>query len=274
MAALPAPHRPGADLASRRILIDPVRWRGAPRHLAPTSACSRRPSSPTGGCACATSTARTAASAPTPWIPTAWCTRPRVVPGGRPPRPPNLFRADRTGTPPCSTKPYQRPSVLELADVWDTLAPPHRRRPGPGARHGQRPAGNRWACSCASTRLTWPPRSPPARPPTAPRKSGCTSNGASAPCTRPSTPHVRPRYRGPRAGRTAPGPGPKAAETATLYAADANSRRHEPASEQLCQDGERGRVGSGQQYRVAPRRSAADDLQEGTMRAASPDEPE
>ncbi|WP_431931038.1 helix-turn-helix transcriptional regulator [Nonomuraea jabiensis] len=30
MAALPAPHRPDADLASRRILIDPVRWRGGP----------------------------------------------------------------------------------------------------------------------------------------------------------------------------------------------------------------------------------------------------
>ncbi|HEX4832468.1 MAG TPA: WYL domain-containing protein [Trebonia sp.] len=30
MAALPARQRPGADLASRRILIDPVRWRGAP----------------------------------------------------------------------------------------------------------------------------------------------------------------------------------------------------------------------------------------------------
>ncbi|MFE2972391.1 helix-turn-helix transcriptional regulator [Streptomyces sp. NPDC059340] len=30
MAALPAPHRPEADLASRRILIDPVRWRGTP----------------------------------------------------------------------------------------------------------------------------------------------------------------------------------------------------------------------------------------------------
>ena len=29
MAALPAPHRPAADLTSRRILIDPVRWRGA-----------------------------------------------------------------------------------------------------------------------------------------------------------------------------------------------------------------------------------------------------
>jgi predicted DNA-binding transcriptional regulator YafY len=28
MAALPAPHRPAADLASRRILIDPARWRG------------------------------------------------------------------------------------------------------------------------------------------------------------------------------------------------------------------------------------------------------
>ncbi|MFE2944151.1 helix-turn-helix transcriptional regulator [Streptomyces sp. NPDC059255] len=30
MAALPALHRPDADLASRRVLIDPVRWRGAP----------------------------------------------------------------------------------------------------------------------------------------------------------------------------------------------------------------------------------------------------
>jgi predicted DNA-binding transcriptional regulator YafY len=30
MAALPAPHRPDADLASRRILIDPARWRGTP----------------------------------------------------------------------------------------------------------------------------------------------------------------------------------------------------------------------------------------------------
>jgi predicted DNA-binding transcriptional regulator YafY len=33
MAALPAPHRPGADLASRRILIDPARWGGG--HTAP-----------------------------------------------------------------------------------------------------------------------------------------------------------------------------------------------------------------------------------------------
>ncbi|MFI0822487.1 helix-turn-helix transcriptional regulator [Streptomyces sp. NPDC021098] len=30
MAALPAPYRPDADLASRRVLIDPVRWRGTP----------------------------------------------------------------------------------------------------------------------------------------------------------------------------------------------------------------------------------------------------
>ncbi|MER6959515.1 YafY family protein [Streptomyces sp. NPDC000618] len=30
MAALPAPHRLEADLVSRRILIDPVRWRGTP----------------------------------------------------------------------------------------------------------------------------------------------------------------------------------------------------------------------------------------------------
>ncbi|MFI2635106.1 helix-turn-helix transcriptional regulator [Streptomyces collinus] len=37
MAALPASHRPDADLASRRILIDPVRWRGTPSpdHPAP-----------------------------------------------------------------------------------------------------------------------------------------------------------------------------------------------------------------------------------------------
>jgi predicted DNA-binding transcriptional regulator YafY len=30
MAALPAPQRPHADLASRRVLIDPARWRGGP----------------------------------------------------------------------------------------------------------------------------------------------------------------------------------------------------------------------------------------------------
>ncbi|SFR03524.1 Predicted DNA-binding transcriptional regulator YafY, contains an HTH and WYL domains [Lentzea waywayandensis] len=30
MAALPAPHRDDADLTSRRVLIDPVRWRGSP----------------------------------------------------------------------------------------------------------------------------------------------------------------------------------------------------------------------------------------------------
>jgi len=37
MAALPASHRPDADLTSRRILIDPVRWRGTPgpAHPAP-----------------------------------------------------------------------------------------------------------------------------------------------------------------------------------------------------------------------------------------------
>jgi predicted DNA-binding transcriptional regulator YafY len=37
MAALPAPHRPDADLTSRRVLIDPVRWRGipGPGHPAP-----------------------------------------------------------------------------------------------------------------------------------------------------------------------------------------------------------------------------------------------
>lgn len=37
MAALPAPQRPDADLASRRILIDPVRWRGAPGPDHPTT---------------------------------------------------------------------------------------------------------------------------------------------------------------------------------------------------------------------------------------------
>ncbi|MDI3408451.1 helix-turn-helix transcriptional regulator [Streptomyces cavernicola] len=31
MAALPAPHRPGAELAARRILVDPVRWLGGPQ---------------------------------------------------------------------------------------------------------------------------------------------------------------------------------------------------------------------------------------------------
>lgn len=31
MAALPAPHRPAAELTSRRILVDPVRWMSGPR---------------------------------------------------------------------------------------------------------------------------------------------------------------------------------------------------------------------------------------------------
>ncbi|MFM9366626.1 helix-turn-helix transcriptional regulator [Streptomyces sp. Da 82-17] len=31
MAALPAPHRPAAELAARRILVDPVRWLGGPQ---------------------------------------------------------------------------------------------------------------------------------------------------------------------------------------------------------------------------------------------------
>ncbi|MEV7867815.1 hypothetical protein AB0P17_17300 [Streptomyces sp. NPDC088124] len=38
MAALPAPHRPDADLAGRRILIDPVRRRGTPGPDRPATA--------------------------------------------------------------------------------------------------------------------------------------------------------------------------------------------------------------------------------------------
>ncbi|MCF3133434.1 helix-turn-helix transcriptional regulator [Streptomyces olivochromogenes] len=33
MAALPAPHRPAAEVTSRRILVDATRWRGGPRKL-------------------------------------------------------------------------------------------------------------------------------------------------------------------------------------------------------------------------------------------------
>jgi biotin operon repressor len=76
MAALPAPHRPGADLASRRILIDPARWAAGTPRRPPTYRCSSRQSSPTGGCDCGTGTAATARSAPTPSIPTASSTRP------------------------------------------------------------------------------------------------------------------------------------------------------------------------------------------------------
>lgn len=38
MAAVPAPYRPAADLTSRRVLIDPVRWRGIPEQAAPALA--------------------------------------------------------------------------------------------------------------------------------------------------------------------------------------------------------------------------------------------
>lgn len=74
MAALPAPHRPAAEVTSRRILVDATRWKGGPSGPW-TLRCSRTRSSPTAGCGSATGTAGTASPAPTPSTRTGSCPR-------------------------------------------------------------------------------------------------------------------------------------------------------------------------------------------------------
>ena len=59
MAALPEPHRPAAELTSRRILVDPARWMSGPAACRRPGRAATPPSSPTGGCGCATGTAAT-----------------------------------------------------------------------------------------------------------------------------------------------------------------------------------------------------------------------
>ena len=122
MAALPAPHRPGADLASRRILIDPVRWRGAPqqsaadlRVLQEAVFTDRRlrlryRHGEDGRIRSYTLDPYGLVHKAGVWY---------LVADHR--GQPNLFRADRTMSAAVLDEPVQRRGGLELAEVWDTL---------------------------------------------------------------------------------------------------------------------------------------------------------
>ena len=122
MAALPAPHRPGADLASRRILIDPVRWRGAPQQSAADLPVLQE--------AVFTDRRlrlryrhgedrriRSYTLDPYGLVHKAGVWYLVADHRGQP----NLFRADRTLSAAVLDEPVRRRDGLELAEVWDTL---------------------------------------------------------------------------------------------------------------------------------------------------------
>ncbi|NUW38663.1 helix-turn-helix transcriptional regulator [Nonomuraea rhodomycinica] len=122
MAALPAAHRPGADLASRRVLIDPVRWRGGPAQPAPDLAVLQeavfgdrrlRVRYRHGG----DSRPRSYTLDPYGLVNKAgvWY----LVADHR--GEPKLFRADRVSSAEVADQPVRRRDGLELAGLWDTL---------------------------------------------------------------------------------------------------------------------------------------------------------
>ncbi|MBM9506621.1 helix-turn-helix transcriptional regulator [Actinacidiphila acididurans] len=124
MAALPAPYRPDADLTSRRILIDPARWRGAPGGDRPPpdlSALQRaaftdrrlrvryRRGSDNSVSACTLDPYGLVNKAGV-WY---------LVADHR--GEPRLFRADRVQSATVLSEPARRREGLELAEVWETL---------------------------------------------------------------------------------------------------------------------------------------------------------
>ncbi|NUW33087.1 YafY family transcriptional regulator [Nonomuraea sp. SMC257] len=122
MAALPASHRPDADLASRRVLIDPERWRGGPAQPAPDLAVLQeavfgdrrlRVRYRHGG----GSRPRSYTLDPYGLVNKAgvWY----LVADHR--GEPKLFRADRVSSAVVGDEPARRRDGLELAGLWDTL---------------------------------------------------------------------------------------------------------------------------------------------------------
>lgn len=122
MAALPAPYRPDADLASRRILIDPARWREpSVRPAADLSALQqavfadrrlrlRYRHSEDGRVRSYTLDPYGLVNKAGVWY---------LVADHR--GQPKLFRADRVGGATVLDEPVQRRDGLELAEVWDRL---------------------------------------------------------------------------------------------------------------------------------------------------------
>lgn len=121
MVALPAPHRPTAELASRRILIDPDRWMSGPRPTVDLEALETavftdrrlrlryRHSGATRSHTYTVDPYGLVAKAGTWYL---------VADRGGTPR---LFRADRIATATVTDAPARRRPGVELADAWESL---------------------------------------------------------------------------------------------------------------------------------------------------------
>ncbi|MFF5720180.1 helix-turn-helix transcriptional regulator [Streptomyces buecherae] len=121
MVALPAPHRPTAELASRRILIDPDRWMSGPRPTVDLNALETavftdrrlrlryRHSGATRSHTYTVDPYGLVAKAGTWYL---------VADRGGTPR---LFRADRITTATVTDAPARRRPGVELADAWESL---------------------------------------------------------------------------------------------------------------------------------------------------------
>ncbi|MBB5934398.1 helix-turn-helix transcriptional regulator [Streptomyces zagrosensis] len=121
MAALPAPHRPTAELTSRRILIDPDRWMTGPRPAVDLDVLETavftdrrlriryRHSGATRPRAYTVDPYGLVAKAGTWYL---------VADRGGEPR---LFRADRIAAATVTDEPVRRRAGTELADVWEAL---------------------------------------------------------------------------------------------------------------------------------------------------------
>ncbi|KAB1143667.1 YafY family transcriptional regulator [Streptomyces luteolifulvus] len=130
MAALPAPHRPAAELTSRRVLVDATRWKGGPRRVVDLDVLQdavfadrrlrlryRHSGAPE---------ARTYTVDPYGLVSKAgiWY----LVADRR--EKPQLFRADRVKSATVLDEPVERRPSVELTDVWEVLRRQVEERPG------------------------------------------------------------------------------------------------------------------------------------------------
>ncbi|KAK1182065.1 YafY family protein [Streptomyces sp. NBS 14/10] len=122
MAALPAPHRPDADLTSRRILIDPARWRGRPSRPGADLAVLQQAVFTDRRLRLRYRHGRDSRVRSYTLDPYGLVSKADVwylVADHR--GEPQLFRADRTVSATVLDQPAQRRDGLELTDVWNTL---------------------------------------------------------------------------------------------------------------------------------------------------------
>ncbi|WP_369262413.1 helix-turn-helix transcriptional regulator [Streptomyces sp. R35] len=130
MAALPAPHRPAAEVTSRRILVDATRWKGGPQRAVDLDVLQNavftdrrlRLRYRHGGDA----EPRTYTVDPYGLVSKAGVWYLVADRRGKP----QLFRADRVGTATLLPDPVRRRPGVELGDAWEVLRRQVEERPG------------------------------------------------------------------------------------------------------------------------------------------------